>query len=172
MQVHDVAIVGFGPVGAVLANILGKAGLRVAVIERMAGIYDKPRAINIDHEVMRVLQTVGLADAVDAICIPHTGTEFLGIDNRLIKLFEPPQRPYPLGWTQNLMFIQPEFEPILREGAARFANVEIFLSHEVLSLTQDGSGVSLQVKAPAEGSEWTVCARYAVACDGAASPSR
>jgi 3-(3-hydroxy-phenyl)propionate hydroxylase len=172
MQVYDVAIVGFGPVGAVLANILGKAGLRVAVIERMAGIYDKPRAINIDHEVMRVLQTVGLADAVDAICIPHTGTEFLGIDNRLIKLFEPPQRPYPLGWTQNLMFIQPEFEPILREGAARFANVEIFLSHEVLSLTQDGSGVSLQVKAPAEGSEWTVCARYAVACDGAASPSR
>jgi 3-(3-hydroxy-phenyl)propionate hydroxylase len=172
MQVHDVAIVGFGPVGAVLANILGKAGLRVAVIERMAGIYDKPRAINIDHEVMRVLQAVGLADAADAICTPHTGTEFRGIDHRLIKRFAPPQRPYPLGWTPNLMFVQPEFEPILRGGAARFANVEICLSHEMLALTQDVAGVSFQVKALADGSERTVRARYAVACDGATSPSR
>src|ERR1700676_3576370 len=83
--IYDVIIVGYGPVGAVLANILGKRGLSVAVVERMSGIFDKPRAINIDHEVMRVLQSVGIADAVDAICTPHTGTEFRGLDNRLIK---------------------------------------------------------------------------------------
>jgi 3-(3-hydroxy-phenyl)propionate hydroxylase len=45
----------------------------------------------------------------------------------LIAAFDPPPRqPYPLGWTPRLMFVQPEFEPILRQGAVRFANVEIF----------------------------------------------
>jgi flavin-dependent dehydrogenase len=40
----DAIIVGYGPVGAVLANILGKHRLSVAVVERMSGIFDKPRA--------------------------------------------------------------------------------------------------------------------------------
>ena len=69
---------------------------------------------------MRILQSVGIADEVDAICSPHTGTEFRGIDNRLIKLFDPPTPPFPLGWTPNLMFIQPEFESMLRNGVGAF----------------------------------------------------
>jgi 3-(3-hydroxy-phenyl)propionate hydroxylase len=171
-ETYDVAIVGFGPVGAVLANILGKAGLRTLIVERMAGIYDKPRAISIDHEVMRILQGVGLADAVDTICTPHTGTEYRGINNRLIKLFAAPKRPYPLGWTPNLMFIQPEFEPVLRAGAARFANVEIFLAHEMLSIEQDASEVRLLFKDLATDNPIPARARYVVACDGAGSPIR
>ena len=31
---YDVAIVGYGPVGAVFANLLARRGLKVAVIER------------------------------------------------------------------------------------------------------------------------------------------
>ena len=46
----DVAIIGYGPVGATAAALLGGQGLTVAVIERMAGVYDKPRAITADHE--------------------------------------------------------------------------------------------------------------------------
>lgn len=37
---YDVAIVGLGPVGAVLANLLGLAGIRTVVLERDAGIHD------------------------------------------------------------------------------------------------------------------------------------
>ena len=171
-MIYDAIIVGYGPVGAVLANILGKRGLSVAVVERMSGIFDKPRAINIDHEVMRVLQSVGIADVVDAICSPHTGTEFRGIDNRLIKLFAPPKQPFPLGWTPNLMFIQPEFEPLLRSGVARFGNVEVMLSHEAGELEQDDSEVRLSVTALASGSRLELRSRYVIACDGAGSPIR
>jgi 3-(3-hydroxy-phenyl)propionate hydroxylase len=49
-----VAIVGYGPVGAVFANLLARYGLRIAVVERAADIYDKPRAITLDHEALRV----------------------------------------------------------------------------------------------------------------------
>jgi 3-(3-hydroxy-phenyl)propionate hydroxylase len=172
MELYDAVIVGYGPVGAVLANILGKAGLRIALLDRMAGIYDKPRAINIDHEVMRILQSAGLADAVNAICSPHTGTEFRGLDNRLIKLFAPPKRPFPLGWTPNLMFVQPEFERILREGVARFANVSVGLSHEVRSIEQDAGSACVTIHDLIGDNAIELRARFVLACDGAASTVR
>ena len=59
---HDVAIVGYGPVGATLANLLGQAGLSVLVLEREPGVYHQPRAGHCDGEVMRVFQGIGLAD--------------------------------------------------------------------------------------------------------------
>ena len=65
--VFDVAIVGYGPAGATLANLLGQYGLSTVVIEKDAEIYALPRAIHFDGEVMRVLETAGLRAAVEAI---------------------------------------------------------------------------------------------------------
>ena len=58
----DVCIIGYGPVGAVLANLLGMSGLRVAVLEREASVYHFPRAVALDGEGMRLVQTLGLAE--------------------------------------------------------------------------------------------------------------
>ncbi len=142
-QRYDVTILGYGPEGAVLANLLGRDGLSVTVVDRMHAIYDKPRAINIDHEVMRLLQSVGLAAVVEPITCHHTGTEFRGLDDRLIKVFRPMQPPYPLGWAPNLMFIQPEFEPLLPDGRARQPTVDVMLGQEALALEQDADEVRL-----------------------------
>lgn len=59
---YDVAIVGYGPVGATAANLLGQQGLDVVVIERDPDIYFRARAISTDEEVLRIWQQVGLAD--------------------------------------------------------------------------------------------------------------
>ncbi len=59
---YDVAIVGYGPVGATAANLLGQQGLDVVVIERDPDIYFRARAISTDEEVPRIWQQVGLAD--------------------------------------------------------------------------------------------------------------
>ena len=63
----DVAIIGFGPAGATLANLLGQAGLSVVVLEKEAAIYPLPRAIHFDGEVMRIFQSIGLRRAVEGI---------------------------------------------------------------------------------------------------------
>jgi 3-(3-hydroxy-phenyl)propionate hydroxylase len=171
MTAHDVAIIGYGPVGAILANQLGNDGFDVLVVEQMANVYDKPRAINIDHEVMRVLQSVGLAEAVDAITMPHTGTNFVGLNDRVIKRFAPIAPPYPLHWSPNLMFIQPEFEPLLRDGVARFSNVEVRLETAAKYVEQDANSVTLHLVGP-DGKEEQRRARFLIACDGATSPTR
>ena len=118
-QSYDAVIVGCGPVGATLANLLASRGLRVAAIDQAFDIYDKPRAISLDHEVMRIFQACGLADAIAPRTAPHPGTHFLGVDGRIIKIFDPMPPPYPLGWPPNLTFVQPELEATLRDAAAR-----------------------------------------------------
>ena len=62
--VYDVAVVGFGPSGAVAANLLGQAGLKTYVCDKVSDVYEKPRAIALDHEIMRVFQQIGVADKV------------------------------------------------------------------------------------------------------------
>ena len=59
---YDVAIIGYGPVGAALANLLGMSGLKVAVLEREPSVYHMPRAVSLDGEGMRLFQTLGLAE--------------------------------------------------------------------------------------------------------------
>ena len=96
-DIYDVAIVGYGPVGATFANLLAKYGLRILVVEQAAGIYDKPRAITIDHEVLRVFQACGLEDTIAKHTVPHPGTHYLGIDKQVIKKFDPMPPPFPPG---------------------------------------------------------------------------
>jgi 3-(3-hydroxy-phenyl)propionate hydroxylase len=167
---YDVVIAGYGPVGAVLANQLGRDGLSVLAIDRMADIFDKPRAINIDHEVMRTLQSVGLADQIEPNTILHPGTDFVGLDGRLIKVFEPVSPPYPLHWAPNLMFIQPEFEPVIRSGAEAHPTVEVRLKTNVVDVEQNDTEVSLLLEK--DGQHQWVKARYLVAADGATSGLR
>ena len=48
---YDVAVIGYGPTGATAANLLGRLGLNVVVIERDSDIYGRARAISTDEEV-------------------------------------------------------------------------------------------------------------------------
>jgi catechol 2,3-dioxygenase-like lactoylglutathione lyase family enzyme len=61
----DVAIVGCGPVGLALAILLGQRGHRVHIVERWPEPYPLPRAVHFDHEVGRILQSAGIAPALD-----------------------------------------------------------------------------------------------------------
>jgi len=143
---YDALIVGFGPVGATMANLLACYGLRAAVVETEIEIYDKPRALTFDHEVMRIFQACGLAQRIAPLTAPHRGTHYLGIDGRVIKKFDPLPPPYPLAWPPTSTFVQPELERILRDGVAGNAAVDVFLGHQAVAFTQDSAGVALTVR--------------------------
>jgi 3-(3-hydroxy-phenyl)propionate hydroxylase len=165
----DIAIIGYGPTGATAAALLGGHGLRVVVIERLGGIYDKPRAITADHEIMRVMQVAGIGAELGAHVVPHPGTQYLGADGEPIRVTRVIPPPYPLGWPTGVHFIQPEFEAMLRRAVARHPDVTVLLAHEVTGLAERGDRVALEVADLAGGTTRTIAARHVLACDGAAS---
>lgn len=168
----DVLIVGYGPSGATLANLMGRRGHRVVVIDQALEIYDKPRAITADQEALRIFQEIGLADAIRAASAPHPGTDFVGIQGQVIKRFYPADPPNPLAWDPSFMFVQPELEATLRRGVARFANVTALTGHSFLDLQPQEDGVLARVKRLSDGQVLKVWARYVVAADGATSAIR
>jgi 3-(3-hydroxy-phenyl)propionate hydroxylase len=169
-QTYDVAVAGYGPVGAVAAALLGGMGLSVHVCDASRTIYDKPRAFALDHEIMRVFQQLGLADRVMDFAEPFTPSEFYGVDGQLIKRFHTLAPPYPLAFVPSLVFNQPRLEQLLREHVAKLPAVTVELGVKLESFTQDDDGVTLQLR---DGDATRqVHARYLVGCDGASSTVR
>ena len=89
---YDVLISGFGPVGQVAANLLGQRGFRVAVFEMATDVYNLPRAAHFDGEVMRVFQSIGLAEAVLPACAEVKGMHFLSRGGETLFGFNAPDR--------------------------------------------------------------------------------
>jgi 3-(3-hydroxy-phenyl)propionate hydroxylase len=149
----EVAVIGYGPVGATLANLLGQAGIPTCVYERSTDPYPLPRACHLDAEIMRIFQGIGLGEIMDELVEPSRGMLFTDAVGRPLFDYEDFVRDPILGWHEDYVFIQPELDAALRAAAAHFDCVEIRLGTEV--------------------TDWReLPARWVVACDGAASTCR
>jgi len=167
----DVAIVGLGPVGAMAANLLGQRGIATFVCDREIAAHALPRALGLDHETMRILQSLGLADEVQPHLRVYPPTEYRGVDGRVISRFVSAPEPHPLGWAPNYTFDQPAFERVLRGGVDRHPSVEVALGWQLASLEQDADTVTLGLDGE-NGAHRDVTARYVIAADGGSSTVR
>jgi 3-(3-hydroxy-phenyl)propionate hydroxylase len=171
--VFDVAIIGYGPAGATLANLLGQYGLSVLVLEREAEIYPLPRAIHFDGEVMRVFETAGLRAEVQAISRPGLkGMYFNNAAGETLLIRAGTSERGPHGCANNHYFHQPELEAVLRAGLRRYPQVEVRTRHEVSAIEDGREHATLQVKDLQHERAYSVKARYVVGCDGARSMAR
>ncbi len=164
---YDVAVVGFGPSGAVAAALLGQAGFKVWVGDRTAEVYALPRAISLDHEIMRLFQQLGIAHQIEPHTEPFTDSCFHGVQGQLIRRMTVVAPPYPQAWPPSLVFTQPPVEALIRAAVASLPSVTVALGVAVTGLTQDAEAATLTL---ADGSQ--VQARYVIACDGASSTVR
>jgi 3-(3-hydroxy-phenyl)propionate hydroxylase len=167
----DVAIVGLGPVGAVAAQLLAREGLSVLAIEPDIHPFDQPRAIGIDHESLRLLQSIGLADQFAPKLGVYAPSEYLAADGRLLRRIIPQSEPHPLSWPPYATFVQPELETILRNGLERWSSLTVAYGERVTDLRQDDGGIILTL-ADLNGAQRKARARFVLACDGARSPVR
>jgi 3-(3-hydroxy-phenyl)propionate hydroxylase len=168
---YQVVVIGFGPSGAVAACLLGSHGLRTLAIDRLRDVYDKPRAIAIDHEIMRHLDNLGLAGRVKPHVAPFPASQHFGAQGQLIRRIDMVPEPYPQGYVPSMVFSQPPVEAAIRHHAASYSSVTVELGVEWVGLEQHEDGVALHLRGD-DGRVRTVNADYVIACDGASSGIR
>lgn len=165
----SVAIVGGGPNGIAAANLLGSYGIDTVVIEREPQILEYPRAVGMDDEALRLFQTVGLAEPLLRDMIQNVPMRMFRADGKCFAHIRPATREF--GWWRRNIFMQQLAEKTLRQGLARYPNVELRLGEEVVALAQDDRTVTLQVR-DASGGIYALEADYCIAADGGRSPMR
>ncbi len=173
---YDIAIVGYGPVGQLLATLLGQRGYRVVVIERYADIYPMPRAVHFDHEVARILQSVDIRADTNPIIEPYDNWYEWRNAERQTLLKVDWRGVGPSYWHTSNFFAQPDLERELDARARQQSTVTVRRGLSAVDVAQDAEGVTLTVQPlagdPASRQTQTVRARYLVGCDGANSTVR
>ncbi|MBC7201959.1 MAG: bifunctional 3-(3-hydroxy-phenyl)propionate/3-hydroxycinnamic acid hydroxylase [Pusillimonas sp.] len=164
-----VTIVGAGPVGLMLANLLAAYHVPVVVIERHHTTVQEPRAVSIDDESLRSLQIPGLDDALKATCAMDYGSVYLGPDRQPFASVSPTGAEY--GHPRRSAFAQPLLEAMLVKNLAKYPHAHIRFGEEVVSLEQGNDWVKLTIERD-DGSKYVHTSQYAAACDGGRSPLR
>jgi 3-(3-hydroxy-phenyl)propionate hydroxylase len=164
----SIIIVGAGPTGLAMGNLLGMYGIDALILERNAGLSDCPKAISLDDEGLRICQSMGLIHAVVENVLLDIDAHYISGKRYLAKVAPTSKlNGYPLIST----FHQPEFEATLLHGLKRFPCVSVQFQYTVEMFEQSDTGVVLSVRTP-EGTLRTFECSYLLACDGAKSAIR
>lgn len=169
IQAVDVVVVGAGPVGLTLANLLGQYGVKTLVVERNEAIEPQPRAVTLDDESLRTFQNAGIINEVLKDVVLGYGVQYFDWKGRPFASIQPTREEY--GYPKRNAFRQPDLVQTLFDGIDRFPHVEVRFGHELSSFFQDERAVKCSVRT-ADGQTLGVEASWLVACDGGRSKVR
>ncbi|WP_223458871.1 bifunctional 3-(3-hydroxy-phenyl)propionate/3-hydroxycinnamic acid hydroxylase [Pseudomonas sp. A-R-26] len=164
----DVLVVGYGPVGATIAALLGRYGVTTLVLDKLHEIVLMPRAIALDNEALRILQLAGLSeDAFEKIAIPE------------VKMHSPVLGQFGRANTEGCIdghpklvtFYQPDLERAMRGQVSRLKSVTSLGGFELANLVEETDCVVATVR-DQNGHSHCVCAQYVIGADGASSRVR
>ncbi|WP_164662109.1 bifunctional 3-(3-hydroxy-phenyl)propionate/3-hydroxycinnamic acid hydroxylase [Tropicibacter sp. Alg240-R139] len=170
----DVAIVGAGPVGTLLAILLGQRGKKVTLIERWTTHYGLPRAVTYDHEIARIFATLGIDSENDDAINFHDELYYCkNRDGQNLSIVDW-QSQSASGWRVRYWFNQPLMEKRLLGIAATLPDITILRGWEGVGLEQDSEGVTLSLKQNPEehgsnGEHKVIRAQFCAGTDGANS---
>ncbi|MBJ9984689.1 bifunctional 3-(3-hydroxy-phenyl)propionate/3-hydroxycinnamic acid hydroxylase [Acinetobacter sp. S40] len=167
-QQTDVIIVGFGPVSAVLALNLARKGHQVQIFERWTERYPLPRAICIDHEMRRMLLTLGLEQQLETILQPGELYKWVNADWKELITFDWTRESISGGAEVNFIH-QPSFEKLVENELKNYPNVDVRLGYEVLNVEQNTQCAQVVAQNLATEQTDTYSARFVVGADGANS---
>jgi len=168
VPLHDVVIIGAGPVGLTLAHALAAQGLAPIVLEKADCVGAGSKALGMSGRTMEIWDAIGVADAVRARgLVWDRGTSFY----RGKAILD-----YRMDWDRSAKFPpmtnlqQDEADLLLAEAFIARGRGELRWLSECTAIANEKDHVHLGVSTP-EGT-YELRARYAVACDGGRSFAR
>ncbi|MEV4516316.1 FAD-dependent monooxygenase [Dactylosporangium sp. NPDC049525] len=168
-----IAIVGGGPVGLTVANLLAARDVPVVLVERNASTSDEAKAISLDDESLRTLEAADLAEAVLATVVPGTGTRYYDRHGRPLFHARGP-RQNRLGYPFKNQFAQPELERVLLDALKSRPQAHVRFATELVEVLDHGDTIEVGLRpAGSEGpSREFLPAAWVLGCDGGRSTVR
>ena len=166
---YDIIVVGLGPTGGTLANLLALNDLSVLVLEKEASIYNLPRAVHFDDEIMRVFNTVGIRKKLSKKLIINKGTKFVDQNENLILDWPRPKVITENGFYPSYRFHQPDLERCLRSTLKKFKKVSIKQNANVEKIISKKEFVEVSYMDTNSKKKYQLKAKYIVGCDGGRS---
>jgi 2-polyprenyl-6-methoxyphenol hydroxylase-like FAD-dependent oxidoreductase len=180
-MIYDVVQVGLGPVGLTMAALTAQAGHSVAVIERHEGLYGLPRAGHIDHEIVRILQSLDCEGPVLADSYPTLDYVWVNGEGETLLEFDWGAKAVS-GYNSDYMQYQPVLEDALASRVRSEPGVEVLAGWEAVAFEERDDHVEVVIRKtmrvpgqarPAVTSEERVLrGRYLIGADGASSTVR
>ena len=170
MKHYDVIIVGLGPTGGTLANLLALNGFSILILEREKNLYALPRAVHFDDEIMRVFQTIGITKKFLKNTIINKGTKFVNSNGKVLLDWPRPKSITENGWYPSYRFHQPDLEKNLRNRLKTFKKVKLMQNTEVTKIKNNKNSVDLFFKS--KNKIHKASSKYVIGCDGARSTTR
>ena len=170
MKHYDVIIVGLGPTGGTLANLLALNGFSILILEREKNLYALPRAVHFDDEIMRVFQTIGITKKFLKNTIINKGTKFVNSSGKVLLDWPRPKSITDNGWYPSYRFHQPDLERNLRNRLKTFKKVKLMQNTEVTKIKNNKNSVDLFFKS--KNKIYKASSKYVIGCDGARSTTR
>jgi flavoprotein hydroxylase len=162
----DVTIVGYGPVGSMLAILLGKKGYNVGVFERWPSQYPLPRAIVYDDEIARMIRLICGQEVSEKISENLTGAyEWRNASGDTLLSIKHPDNG-PTGLPILNFFNQPDLELVLNEVCQKIPSVSLYRGYEAVDFIEKDDSVELVV-VNKNGEQQSFSSSYLVGCDGA-----
>ena len=172
MKEYDVTIIGLGPTGGTLANLIALQGFSVLILEREKSFYPLPRAVHFDDEIMRVFQTIGITKDFLKHTIINKGTKFVNSKGKIVLDWPRPRIVTENGWYPSYRFNQPDLEKQLRQKLKKYKKVKIKQNSEVIKIKNFKDYVKINFKNIIDNNFQEIKSKYIVGCDGANSITR
>ena len=167
MKNYDIAIVGYGPVGAMAANMFGSSNLNIIVIEPKNDIWDIPRAVALDGQAQRILQSIDIINEIPVK--PIDGLTFINKKGKELVYVDFADHSKPNGYSETVGFNQPNFERTLRSKVDSYKNITLKLGSSLKDLISTENTNELTLIDNLTNESENISATYLLACDGADS---
>jgi len=166
----DVLIVGAGPTGLMLANQLGRQGIRTMIIDRHAGPARETRALGVQARTLEIYAGLGVEQEALRLGTPGTGGNIWAGGRRMARVpFGESGKtvtPYPYI----LVLGQDANEQILGRRLHDWG-LSVTWNTELVALEQSEDHVIATLKGP-DGTTRKITTAWVAGCDGARSAVR